>query len=121
MTVDRTWVQQVEQVLAEVAPKVRKTRLTPEAEALRAFQYHETFAPALVVDQTPRARAIREVMRIATWYGWMGEVARSLDRELAASLASLSDEGLDQLVVRMRLLEECAQNGGQAPDAPAAT
>jgi len=112
-------------VLAEIAATSRPApapKPTPESEALRAFQVYEFNSVPVgpVVEQTPRARAIREINRIATWYGWPGEITRALDAAAATSLAGLADEELEQLVERMRHLEECVQNGGDAPDAPPA-
>lgn len=119
MTVNRNWVRQVEDVLAEIAPR-REQPDTAEILAQRAFQLHEFNTALAPIEQSPRARAIREITRIATWYGWGGEVARALDAEHAVALSALSPASLEQLLSRMRQLEECVQNGGDAPDAPPA-
>lgn len=119
MTVSTKWVQQVENVLAEIAPRA-KPATTPEFQALQAFQLYDFNAGHPAIEQTPRARAMREITRIATWYGWTGEIARVLDATGALSLAGLEEESLEELLTRMRLLEECVQNGGDAPDAPPA-
>lgn len=119
MTVNRKWVRQVEDVLAEITPR-REQPDTAEILASRAFQLHEFNTATPVVEQSPRARAIREVTRIAAWYGWGDEVVRALDGECVVTLSALSPVGLEQLVARMRQLEECVQNGGDAPDVPPA-
>ena len=90
-----------------------------ESTGAAAFQRYESYMdPPLVVDQSPRARAMRDVNRIARWYGWHGEITRALDAAEASSMLELSAEQLLALQARMRHLEECVQNGGYAPDAP---
>ena len=107
---------QVRAILAEAKP-----RETAETKARRAFELYEFNSAAPVyAEQTPRARASREIGRIATWYALQGEVARALDQAGVSLVEGLGEEALDQLLARMRLLEDCIQNGGDAPDAPAA-
>jgi hypothetical protein len=106
----------VRQVLAEARP-----REDAETQARRAFQQFEfNSVVPIYAEQTPRARAEREIGRIATWYQLPGEVTRALDRAGVTVVSGLDDEALDQLLGRMRRLEDCIQNGGDAPDAPAA-
>lgn len=103
------------EVLAEARP-----RETAETEARRGFQLFEfNTAPAIYAEQTPRARAQREVDRIAAWYNLGGEVARALDAAGVSVVTALDDGQLEQLVARMQQLEDCIHNGG-APDAPPA-
>lgn len=104
-------------VLATAEPR-RTPRPTPEKQALQAFQLYEFNTEQLVVEQSSRARAVREIERIATWYGWTGEVARALDAAHATCLAMLPEAQLANLADRMLQLENCVQNGGDAPDAP---
>lgn len=67
-----------------------------------------------------RAIAIREITRIAGWYGWSSEIQRVLDRENVMFLSSLAPDVLQQLHGRMKDLEDCVQQGLGAPDAPPA-
>lgn len=92
--------------------------LSSETQQRRAFQHYEfnTGHPAL--EQSPRARAIREITRIATWYDWVGEIERALDVAGVTSLPQLNDANLGVLLRRMQQLEECVQTGVGAPDAP---
>ena len=109
-------VARLRQLMSEAVP--RKPAESPEAAALRLFRLHEfNSAPAVLVEQTERARDEREIDRIATWYGWQAEVVRALDRDRVASLSGLSDGGIAALLARMHQLEECAQNGLDCPDA----
>ena len=110
------WAGKVRELLAEARP-----REDAETQAGRAFQHFEfnTAAP-IYAEQTPRARAEREVGRIAAWYQLPGEVTRALDRAGVTVVSALDDQALEQLLARMRTLEDCIQNGGDAPDAPAA-
>lgn len=109
---------QLRQLVRDATPEPQQSA---EARAAKAFQSYEfNAAPTFEVVQTPRARAIREVTRICSWYGWGHEVARALDAAAVETMHSLADDDLDQLVDRMRLLEDCVQHGGDAPDAPPA-
>lgn len=115
MTVGLKWAGKVRQILAEARPR------EAESEARRAFQLFEfNSGPVIYAEQTPRARAEREVGRIATWYNLAGEVQRALDAAGVAMMGGLDDDALEQLVERMRQLEDCLQNGGDPPDAPPA-
>ena len=116
-------VSRLRQIMREAIPAQSSPSGLPKSEAAAndAFAYFEANAPQpIVVDQTPEARAIREIMRIANWYGWPGEVTRALDAAGAVSLHSLESSQLQKLLARMRTLEECVQNGGESPDAPPA-
>lgn len=117
MTVGLKWAGKVRKILEEARPR------GAESEAQRAFQLYEFNSgagPRIYAEQTPRARAEREVARIATWYNLGAEVARQLDAAGVSLVVSLDDQALEQLVARMRQLEDCIQNGGDAPDAPPA-
>lgn len=92
--------------------------LSSETQQQPAFQRYEFNSARPVLEQSPRARAIREVMRIATWYGWVGEIERALDVARVSSLPQLNDANLGLLLQRMQQLEECVQTGVGAPDAP---
>lgn len=110
------WAGKVRELLAEARP-----RDDAETQARRAFQHFEFNAsPPLYAEQTPRARAEREIGRIASWYQLPGEVTRALDQAGVSLMSALDEESLEQLLGRMRRLEDCIQNGGDAPDAPAA-
>jgi len=63
----------------------------------------------------------REITRIAAWYGWTGEIQRTLDQRGLMSLSSFGEPELEQLHDRMRSLEDCVQAGLGSPDAPPAS
>lgn len=116
MTVGLKWAGAVREILRDARPAE-----TPESKARREFALYDfNAAPAPVLEQTPRARAEREIGRIATWYGWAPEIARALDRAGAVSLAGLEEHQVEQLLDRMRQLEDCAQSGLDGPDTPPA-
>lgn len=115
----RDSVARVRQLLAEA--RTPKPTDSEEARARRAFDYFDfNSSPPPVLEQTPRARTLRDITRIATWYGWGGEVARALDAAQASSPADLTDEQLEALQARLQRLEHCAQEGLDCPDAPPA-
>lgn len=92
-----------------------------EAAARRQFDAYEFNTSLPSVDQTPRGRETRLIARIVGWYAWGGpEVARFLDRAHAPSVDLLPDDDLEDLAARLRQLEDCAQEGLDSPDAPAA-
>jgi hypothetical protein len=92
-----------------------------EVQARKAFQLYEfNTAPAPPLDMSPRAKAQREIMRIASWYGWGGEIERALDAAGEASMSGLSMRQMDQLLGRMVRLEHCIQEGCDPADAPPA-
>jgi hypothetical protein len=72
-----------------------------------------------VLEQTPKARAIREISRIATYYGWGHEVSRFLDRHHVGSVPELSEDQVYELADRMCRFEQCAHEGLGWPDATA--
>jgi hypothetical protein len=114
-------VARVRELLSQAKRKPTKPEPAAELQLRRAFELYEfNSAPAVLLEQTPRARAERETVRIATWYGWMAEIARALDMEGATSIESLSDDGLGLLLDRLQRLEHCMQEGLDPPDcAPA--
>jgi len=116
----RDKVTRIRALLEEAKPS-RHRESTAEAAAARGFRHFEGSDPfAYVLDQSPRARTYREVIRLATRYGWQREVDSALDRARAMTLATMSDEDLEQLLQRLRTLEDCLHNGIGSPDAPPA-
>lgn len=92
-----------------------------EIQAQRAFALYEANTdPGPVIAQTPAARLQREILRIAGWYGWWGEIYRALDAAGVSSLEGLAFGQLEQLQGRMARLEDCTQEGLDLPDAPPA-
>lgn len=92
-----------------------------EAAAVRSFQLHEfNSAPAPTLVQTKQARFMREILRIARWYNWGGEIDRALDQADVGTLDALPSPDLLALRERMVMLEQCAQDGCDPPDMPAA-
>lgn len=67
-----------------------------------------------------RARASYEIQDLATRYGWQREVERDLLRLGVPSLKYLSQEQLDQLLVRLRGLEDCLHSTCDPSDGPPA-
>lgn len=67
-----------------------------------------------------RARARYEIQDLAARYGWQREVERDLFRLGVPSLKYLSQDQLDQVLVRLQGLEDCLQNICDPPDGPPA-
>lgn len=97
--------------------------LTAQERATEAWQWFQINAPAADatdVDQSPRARNIREINRIAMRYQWGSEVARIVDRAGVRSLYSMADDELDEAAMLMRNLVASAECGCDlADDLPA--
>lgn len=109
MTVSRKWVGQVRAAVADLRGS-KDAAPTAETEAWRAFDYNHQLLAPVPFEQTPRARATREINRIAMTYGWQSEVARALDRHGAASLASLQDHEIEDLAQHMAQLLDRAMH-----------
>lgn len=118
----REKVSQLRQLLSEATPIREKPRSHTETqtEAWRRFQHFETYSAPVPLASDWRAVAAREITRIAGWYGWTNEIQRVLDRNNSLFMSSLPDDELHELLERMRCLEDCAQQGLGAPDAPPA-
>jgi hypothetical protein len=112
-------------LVRQLIQEAREPRATdsPELQLQRAYEFYEiNKAPPPLIDQSPRGRLCRQVERIVAWYPWGGpELERALDAARAASAFQLDDADLEQLVGRLQKLEECAQNGYDAPDCAPAT
>lgn len=117
----RDKVSQLRKLLSEATPSPTTVRNDTETEAWRRFQQFESYAAPAPLESSWRARAVREITRIAAWYGWTNEIQRVLDAANLDMLAMLDDSALNELRDRMTHLEECAQHGIGAPDAPPAT
>lgn len=74
-----------------------------------------------VLDQSPRARAIRRIAEIAGSRGWHMAVTHVLDHYRAAYVSDLSDGALWALRDQMEAFEDCVQHGHSTLDAPPAT
>lgn len=63
----------------------------------------------MVLDPSPRARAIRRIVDIADARGWQIAVTRALDAHRARYFSDLSDQAVFELRDRMERYEECAE------------
>jgi hypothetical protein len=114
-------VSQLRRLIAEASP--RRKELSPaQATAQREYEFFAANEPVQhTLDASPRARAVREILRIAAWYNGQEALAMALDRVRANSLADLPVDDLDALLETMRQIELCAQTGAGSPFAPPAT
>jgi hypothetical protein len=117
----RDRVERVRSLLREATKKPSRPQSVDEAQQRKAFELYEfNSSPPVLLEQSHRARSEREISRIASWYGWQAEIARALDAGTATCLADLDDDSIDELLTRMRKLEQCVQDGLDPPDsAPA--
>lgn len=111
-----TRLRQLMSEATKAGPPPNRTATEPwrHAQQLQIIPAYALFA----VDISWRGITIRNITRIATWYGWTAEIQRALDEKAAASLAALNDAELCVLNDRMNQLEDCAQHGFGPPDAP---
>ncbi len=110
-------VARLRALMADAVPrKVEPPDLTQRQ--FPAFEWFEANTTLTPIAQTPRARAEREISRITTWYQCSDELYRLLDREEASTLAELDDAALEDVLVQMRCIQDCAQLGLGSPHAP---
>ncbi len=121
MTDKQDKVTRLRQLLREAVPVQPIPVSSPENEAWRAYQHHAYNIPAEPIDRSARAKAIREINRIACWHCWQSEVYRWLSNTLANSLGELDDRQLQELHAHMVRLESCVNDGLGSPFAPAAS
>lgn len=113
-------VARVRRILQEAVES--KAAESAEVTARKAFTVYETNAPGLAaIEQSPKARSIREITRIATWYGWVNVVEQALDAVNASTLSQLAEDDLAALHQRMQQLVDCTNTGAGSPDAPPAS
>lgn len=110
----------VQQKLTALRGVVEPKDQDAERDARLAYEGYALETEHPMLEQTPRARAIREISRIASYHGWGLEVARYLDRVHAASVPDLNDDQLYDLVDRLLRFEECLHAGFGPLDAPPA-
>jgi hypothetical protein len=115
-------VTRLRQLLGEATPTIAEPSYRPQAQAeeWRRFQHLQIYQAPAPLECNSRAVAIREITRIAGWYGWTAEIQRVLDQHSVRFLAGLTPAALNHLDTRMRDLEDCIQQGLGAPDAPPA-
>lgn len=112
-------VSRLRQIISEAVP-VEPQKSGDEADAWRRFQAFAANDPLPAFDDSDRARQIRTINRIATSYGWIGEIQRILDDAGQCSLSALDDDQIARACDRFKTLEECAREGFDPPDAPVA-
>jgi hypothetical protein len=112
-------VSRLRQLLKEAVP-AQPAALTAPESMRRAFEYYDFNVGLPTVEQTPRARSLREIARIATWYNLGAEVTRALDREGVEVAGELSDAGIETLLERLKHLEDALQAGCDPADIPPA-
>ena len=97
-------------VLAEVSHRPRpQAKATGESEAWQRFEIEQGLQTPAPLEQTPRARAIRDINRIAMRHGWASEIVAALDRAGVSYLAQLHDHEVHDLHHHMCHLVDCAQ------------
>lgn len=116
-------VSQLRKIIGEAIPHGPSASPdTLESEAWRAFQVYESHAPLPLPDDSPRAKCIRDINRIAIWYAWGTQaLQRQLDIRGVLTLGTATDETLIAIQEFMAQLEDCAQNGWSSPLEPSAS
>jgi hypothetical protein len=115
----RDKVTRLRQLLSEAVP-IEAPKSLGEQDAWRRWHAHAENDPLPCMDTSYRAKRIRDINRIAISYGWAREIQHFLDRQDAAGIASLDDDGIELLHDRMTALEGCVQAGCDPPEMPPA-
>lgn len=110
-------VSRLRQIIADAVPE-QPAAAPQEEDAWRRYQNFAANQPYPAFDCSERAKETRTINRIATSYGWIGEIQRFLDNRAAPSIAALDDAAVTELCERMRNLEACVQDGCDPPDMP---
>lgn len=68
------------------------------------------------IDISPRARAMRQALRIADMHGWHDAIVMFLESKGVEHIFDLSDRQLEELSARMREYVDAAEIGASAVD-----
>ena len=68
------------------------------------------------LDQSPRAKNLRSVQRIADTYGWHSAIVHFLDMKGATYMSDLTNPQLEDLLDRMHGYVDAAEIGASLPD-----
>lgn len=68
------------------------------------------------VDVSPRAKKIREIIRIADMYGWHSAITHFLETKGTPYLSDLTPPQVDDLLERMRGFVDAAETGASLAD-----
>lgn len=91
---------------------------------MRAWDAYSNTAEQLVapvLEQTPRARMTREILRIAQTHGWQSAIAHFMDTRGASYLGDLTEPQIEDLYDRMLGYLDAAHTGCDSIDALPAT
>lgn len=91
-----------------------KTLAIQMAAAMPPAQSAAVDYPA--IDNSPRARKMREILRIADAHGWRSAITLYLDTRGESHIADLSDPQLDDLHGRMLGYLDAAETGCSLAD-----
>jgi hypothetical protein len=114
----------VAEELTAIPPAMLAPRGAAPVRVRRSWSWYaansDQLAP-LEVEQSERARATREIERVAAWFPWgMGVVARWLDGQRVTSIDELTDDSCLALRDRMVGLEEGVQHCCDSDEEPPA-
>ena len=109
-------VEAIRRLLADASAKPRKVKNELAHQSMVA----EITAHDLVLDQSPKARKLREIFRIANLYGWQLEIEKAMDDAHVILITHMSDEKIEALHHRLLHLKDCLDCGGSSPDSHAA-
>lgn len=114
-------VSQLRRLIAEASPR-RQAPSAAQRAAEREYEYFAANEPVpAAMDMSPRAKAVREIMRIVLWRDAQKALTKELDRMNAASVSDLPDDKLESLLEIMRQIELCVETGAGSPYAPPAS
>lgn len=122
MAMSKERIRELAQLLAGHAkkPKLRVVGTDDYTERTKeSWRWYEANLKALApapIDQSERARNIREINRISNRHNWGVVVEQAIDRAAASHLDGLDNAQICDLVEEMRLLVDRAETGCDMPD-----
>jgi hypothetical protein len=96
----RDTVARLRQLMSEAVPQTQAFVVLPPSGA--GITEHTE------LEQSPRARSLRRILRIVEFNHWPQVLEAALDEAEVGSLASLDDEQVERLLTRLTQLEDCA-------------
>lgn len=114
-------IQELTDLIAARMPPRRIELAAPPPERFEWYAANCEALEPIKLDQTPTARAVREIGRLAARYPWGAEVIRrAMDRQAVATPEELTADAIYELRDELRKLDQCAQFACDLDDLPPA-
>lgn len=109
----REKVARLRQLMSEAVPQLNKPLLVFPPSCAGINETTE-------LEQTPRSRSIRRILRIVETNQWPQVLEMALDQAEAPTLAHLKDDEVEGLLNQLLQLEDCVHVCGDSPYSPPA-